>query len=105
MMSRTQITLDPETQRRARHRAAQMGLSLAEYVRRLVSRDLDERRPAVDVRIVFDLGKSSGSDVARDKDAMLGEAAAALRPRACKEGALRLARRGGGVECVSPVPR
>jgi hypothetical protein len=81
MMSRTQITLDPETQRRARHRAAQMGLSLSEYVRRLVARDLGERRSAVDVRIVFDLGKSSGTDVARSKDTMLGEAAGALRAR------------------------
>jgi hypothetical protein len=81
MMSRTQITLDPETQRKARHRAAQMGVSLAEYVRRLVARDLDEPRPAVDVRIVFDLGSSSDSDVARRKDAMVGEAAASLRSR------------------------
>jgi hypothetical protein len=84
MMSRTQITLDPETQRKARHRAAQMGVSLAEYVRRLVARDLDEPRRAVDVRAVFDLGRSSGADVARNKDAMLGEAAAALRSRRSK---------------------
>jgi hypothetical protein len=82
MMARTQITLDPETQRRARHRAAQMGLSLAEYVRRLVARDLDERLPSADVRIVCDLGTSSGSDVARDKEVMVGEAVAALRVRA-----------------------
>lgn len=81
MMSRTQITLDPETQRKARHRAAQMGISLAEYVRRLVARDLDEPRPAVDVRVVFDLGSSSGSEVARNKDAMLGQAVADLRSR------------------------
>ena len=84
MMSRTQITLAPETQRRARHRAAQMGISLAEYIRRLVARDLDERRPAVDVRIVFDLGKSAGSDIARDKHTMLGAAAAELRVRTRK---------------------
>jgi hypothetical protein len=81
MMSRTQITLDPETQRRARHRAAQMGISLAEYVRRLVGRDLDQPRHVADVRVVFDLGTSSGSDVARNKDAMLGEAVASRRGR------------------------
>jgi len=34
MMSRTQIALDPEIQRRARQRANDMGVSLAEYVRR-----------------------------------------------------------------------
>lgn len=84
MMSRTQITLDPETQRKARHRAAQMGVSLAEYVRRLVARDLDEPRRAVDVHAVFDLGRSAGADVARNKDAMLGEAAAASRSRRSK---------------------
>lgn len=84
MMSRTQITLDPEAQRRARQRAAQMGLSLAEYVRRLVARDLEERKPAIDVRTVFDLGRSPGSDVARYKHVMLGEAAAALRQRTRK---------------------
>jgi hypothetical protein len=84
MMSRTQITLDPETQRKARHRAAQMGVSLAEYVRRLVARDLDEPRPAVDVRIVFDLGSSSDSNVARNKDAMVGEATATLRAQRSK---------------------
>jgi hypothetical protein len=76
--------LDPETQRKARHRAAQTGISLAEYVRRLVARDLDEPKRAVDVRAVFDLGSSSGSDVARDKDVMLGEAAAALQSRRSK---------------------
>jgi hypothetical protein len=40
MMSRTQITLDDEMQRRARRRASDLGVSLAEYFRRLVARDL-----------------------------------------------------------------
>jgi hypothetical protein len=84
MMSRTQITLDPETQRKARHRAAQTGISLAEYVRCLVARDLDEPKVAVAVRAVLDLGGSSGSDVARDKNVMLGEAAAAFQSRRSK---------------------
>jgi hypothetical protein len=74
MMSRTQITLEPEVHRRARHRASDLGLSLAEYVRRLVARDLggDQRRASP--ALVFDLGRSGGSDVAAKKDSMLAEA-------------------------------
>ena len=76
MMVRTQITLDPELQRRARQRAAQLGISLAEYMRRLVARDLREREPTTDAAVVFNLGRSDGADVARAKDRMVGEAVA-----------------------------
>ena len=79
MMSRTQITLDPEIQRRVRQRASDMGVSLAEYVRRLVERDLGRSQPAVKPSAVFDLGASKGSDIANHKDAMLGEAFASGR--------------------------
>jgi hypothetical protein len=75
MMSRTQITLDPEVQRRARERAAHLGISFAEYVRRLVIRDLGEPQPNADPSAVFNLGNSGGADVARNKDMMVGEAA------------------------------
>jgi hypothetical protein len=74
MMSRTQITLDPEIQRQARQRASDMGVSLAEYVRRLVARDLGGARPATDPSLIFDLGASGGSDIARNKDVMIAEA-------------------------------
>ena len=74
MMSRTQITLDSELQRRARQRAGDLGVSLAEYVRRLVAHDLGGARPAASPSVVFDLGSSGGSDVARDKDAMIAGA-------------------------------
>ena len=74
MMSRTQILLDSEVHRRARRRANDLGMSLAEYVRRLVARDVAISAPKVDVTSVFDLGRSAGSDIARDKDAMIGEA-------------------------------
>ena len=40
MMAKTQITLDTEMQRRARQRANELGVSLAEYFRRRVARDL-----------------------------------------------------------------
>jgi hypothetical protein len=74
MMARTQITLDPELQKRARKRAGDLGVSLAEYVRRLVSRDLGATQKRGDPRSIFDLGSSGGSDIARNKDSMIAEA-------------------------------
>ena len=74
MMSRVQIALETEDYRRARARAGDLGISLAEYVRRLVARDLGEPDKPVDVSAMFDLGDSGGSDIARDKDRMIGEA-------------------------------
>ena len=81
MMSRTQITLEPETQRRARRRANDLGISLAEYVRRLLERDLGGPAIQTDPTLVFDLGRSSGSDIAKQKDAMIAEAIASGLPR------------------------
>jgi len=74
MMTRTQLSFEQETLRRARKRAGELGISLAEYVRRLVAADLDGPPPEADPSAVFNLGSSSGSDVAREKDAMLAEA-------------------------------
>jgi hypothetical protein len=66
--------LEREMQRRVRRRASDLGISLAEYVRRLVARDLGGVPPAADPAVVFDLGASDGCDVAANKDAMLAEA-------------------------------
>ena len=75
MNARTQITMDPELQRRAQAKAAELGLSFAEYVRRLVANDLGEPKRKVDVSVLFDLGDSrEPTDIARDKDRMIGEA-------------------------------
>lgn len=74
MMTRTQLSFEPDMLRDARERATQMGVSLAEYVRRLVSADLQGTEQSVAPEVVFDLGCSGGSDVARDKDRMLAEA-------------------------------
>ena len=73
MMSRTQITLEQEIQRRARRRAGDLGVSLAEYIRRLVTRDLGGERPVANPAVVFDLGASDGCDVAANKNAMPAE--------------------------------
>jgi hypothetical protein len=81
MMARTQISLDPELQHKARKRAARLGVSFAEYVRRVVASDLGQARPRRDPSALFNLGSSGGADVARDKDEMLGEAITAKRAR------------------------
>src|SRR6516164_5304309 len=76
MNARTQITMDPELQRRAHAKAAELGLSFAEYIRRLVAHDLGKPRRNTHISLLFDLGASrEPTDIARNKDQMLGEAA------------------------------
>jgi hypothetical protein len=79
MMIRAQVTLDPEMHRTARKRAAELGISFAEYVRGLVARDIAVPRKKADPSILFALGRSTESDVARDKDRMIAKAFGALR--------------------------
>jgi hypothetical protein len=74
MMAKTQITLETEMQRRARQRASDLGVSLAEYFRRLVARDIACPGTAADVDRIFDLGTSGGSDIASQKDSMIAKA-------------------------------
>jgi hypothetical protein len=71
MMTRTQLSFEREMLHRARAKAQELGVSLAEYVRRLVAEDLGEPRSSTDPSVVFDLGSSGGSDIARQKDEML----------------------------------
>lgn len=82
MTTRTQITLEPDLQRRAHRRAADQGISFAEYVRRLLRRDLEEPpRPKADISAIFGLGDSGGSDIANHKHEYIGEAIAARKLR------------------------
>jgi hypothetical protein len=75
MNARTQITMDPEMQRRAHAKAAELGISFAEYVRRLVQKDLGEPKPKADLSIIFDLvTEGEPTDIARDKDKLIGDA-------------------------------
>jgi hypothetical protein len=74
-MTRTVISIDQELYERARERAETQGVSFAEFVRILLIANLREDRPRVDPSIVFDLGSSGEeTDIARDKDRLLGEA-------------------------------
>jgi hypothetical protein len=79
MSVKMQLYLDPEVHRRARERAMQLGVSMAEYVRRLLARDLERPERVAEPSFLFNLGDSGGSDIARQKDAMVAEAAAATR--------------------------
>lgn len=82
MTQRTQITLPTEEHRAARRRAAEQGISLAEYVRRLVHEDLSEgSKPKADMSVIFGLGDSGGSDIASHKDEYIAEAIAARKLR------------------------
>ena len=79
MMVRTQITLDADSHRRAKRRAAELGISFAEYVRQVVDTDLGEPTRRADASEIFGLFDSGGSDVARDKDRYVDEAVTARR--------------------------
>ena len=75
MDTRTQITIDPELQRRAHAKAAELGISFAEYVRRLLAHDLGPIRRKVHISTVFDLvDEGPPTNIARDKDQMLADA-------------------------------
>jgi len=73
-MVRTQITLKSDAHRRAKRRAAERGISLAEYFRQMVDRDLGEE-PKGDIADIIGLFDSGGSDIARFKEQYLNEAA------------------------------
>ena len=75
MNARTQITLDAETQRRAQAKAAELGISFAEYVRRVLAQDLGPPPRRTHISMVFDLvDEGVPTNIARDKDQMIGEA-------------------------------
>lgn len=74
MMVRTQISINAELHTRVSARAAALGISLAEYFRRLVDRDLADLPNSVDRSIVFNLGTSRGADIATEKDRLIGQA-------------------------------
>ena len=66
-----------ELRKRAKARAAALGITFSEYVSRLIASDLGEDKPKsrADISIVFDLGASGKpTDIARDKHKMIAEA-------------------------------
>ena len=72
---RTQIALEPEKHALVKRRAAELGISMAEYMRRLVDRDLQGAGTHGDISVIFGLGDSGGSDIAAEgKTAAVAEA-------------------------------
>jgi hypothetical protein len=75
---RTQIALDAAQHAQAKQKAARLGITLAEYVRRLVDRDLAGASPEASPGSIVGLGRSGGSDIAREgTDAIAGAVAEA----------------------------
>jgi hypothetical protein len=74
MVVRTQVTLDADAHRRAKRRAADRGISFAEYIRQVVDSDLGEE-PKTDISAIYGLFDSGLSDVSSNVDKYLGEAA------------------------------
>jgi hypothetical protein len=77
MVVRTQVTLDADLHRRAKQRAADLGVSLAEYFRRTLDRDLGEERSSTDPSQIFGIFDSGSADIARQKDRYVDEAVGA----------------------------
>jgi hypothetical protein len=74
---RTQIALEAEQHARIKQKAASLGLTMAEYIRRLVDRDLAQVEPQADPATIFGLGDSGGSDIARERRRAVEAAVAA----------------------------
>lgn len=81
MLVRTQISLSSDDHRRAKRRASELGISLAEYIRRLIADDLGRAGAAGDVTRLFALGESEFDDVATNVDAHLAEVLEKRFPR------------------------
>ena len=76
MPTDTTIVLEPELEKQAQQRAQQLGVPLADYIRQLITRDLEHPMPTSDPSMIFNLGNSGGTDIAHDKDRLLGAALA-----------------------------
>lgn len=65
---RTQIALSPEQHSSVRRKATELGISMAEYIRRLVDQDLAHPPTKGDLHSIIGLFGSGGSDISKEKD-------------------------------------
>lgn len=72
----TRISLPPELHRRAKRRAAELGVSLSELTRRALEHEIGEAsRPEGDISAIFGiLGSGEPSDIAKHKDRYIADA-------------------------------
>lgn len=78
---RTQIALDSVQHARAKQKAANLGITMAEYIRRLVAQDLDDVAPQTSPAAIIGIGRSGGSDIAHEGKQAVGTAIASHRAR------------------------
>jgi hypothetical protein len=71
---RTQIALDPEQHARVKQKASSLGITMAEYIRRLVDSDLAGVDPQASPAAIIGIGRSGGSDIARDGKSAVADA-------------------------------
>ena len=71
---RTMIALPDHHHAEAKRKAAREGISLSEYIRRLVACDLETGAPGSDPSAIFGLFNGGGSKIAEGKQAMINEA-------------------------------
>ncbi|MDE0708805.1 MAG: hypothetical protein OXH89_00060 [bacterium] len=71
---RTMIVLPDHHHAEAKRKAARQGVSLSEYIRRLVARDLGQGASVSDPSAIFGLFDFGGSRIADGKQAMISEA-------------------------------
>ena len=76
---RTQIALEAEQHALVKQKAASLGITMAEYIRRLVDQDLAGGRTNAGVSSIIGIGRSGGSNIAVEGQAATSEAVAALR--------------------------
>jgi hypothetical protein len=63
---RTQIALEPERHARVTQKAASLGITVEEYIRRLVDADLAGAERQASPGAIIGIGRSGGSDIARE---------------------------------------
>ena len=68
------IVLPDHDHAEAKRKAARLGVSLSRYVADLVARDLEADQPTGDLSPLFGMFSGGGSDIAKNKHAMIGEA-------------------------------
>jgi hypothetical protein len=74
MTSRMQISLDLSLRLRAFRKASKQGVSMAEFVRRAIERDLEAPSSKPDVSVIFGIGRSKEpTNIALNKNTMIAE--------------------------------
>lgn len=76
---RTQIALDADQHAMAMQKAASLGITMAECIRRLVDRDLAGAAPETSPSAIVGQGRSGGSDIAREGSTAVAHAIAQRR--------------------------